>query len=64
MDIELTTDLEKIRQQYQKITTGYETREENISLSNLFSICLLYSVTHPVEYAKEFNKRLSGSGLQ
>ena len=61
MDVELTTDLEKIRQMYKKITKGYETREENISLSNLFSICLLYSFTHPIEYAKEVSKRFSGS---
>jgi hypothetical protein len=57
---DITTDLEKIKSQYQKISRGYEKKEKGISLSNLFSICLLYSVTHPIEYMKEFNKRFSG----
>ena len=59
MEIELTTNLEKIKSMYQKATKGYESKEENISLSNLFSICMLYSVTHPIEYTKELCKRVS-----
>jgi len=61
MDVELTTDLEKIRQMYHRITEGYEKKEKGITFSNLTSICFLYWFTHPIEYIKEMNKRLSCS---
>jgi hypothetical protein len=60
MDVELTSDLEKIKQMYHKITEGYEKREDGITLSNRISISFLYWFTHPVEYIKEVNKRIIG----
>jgi len=64
MDIEITRDLEKIRSMYQKITKGYESKEEGITLSNLNSICILYLFTHPVEYIREVTKRYLGDRAQ
>ena len=57
MDIELTTDLERIKQMYHKIQEGYEKRENEITLTNLVGICYLYWFTHPIEYLKELNHR-------
>jgi hypothetical protein len=61
MDVELTSDLEKIKSQYHKITKGYETGEKDISLSNMLSIRFLYLFTHPIKYIEEVSKRFSGS---
>ena len=64
MEVELTSDLEKIKQMYHKITKGYESRERGITLSNRISISFLYWFTHPIEYVKEVNNRLMNSPEQ
>jgi hypothetical protein len=61
MDVELTKDLEKIRQMYKRITEGFEKKEKDITLSNLNSICLLYWFNYRKEYAEEVSKRFSNS---